>query len=114
MSYTRRRSRVIASVAVGFALTLFAFALADKFGDGVIGAIISPGSALCEFLDKLWPVRAFGVGVERFVFGSLLIDTSWYALLAYVPIKKLMEHRKLMQRRKKVLRASEDAFWLRD
>jgi hypothetical protein len=108
MSPARRWSCVIGSVGAGFVLTLFAFALADRLGDGVTGMIISPGSALCEFLDKLLPVHGFGVGVERFVFGSLLIDTSWYALLAYLPIKKLMQHRK------KIPRDNGDAFWLDD
>jgi hypothetical protein len=108
MSHARRWSCAIGSVGTGFVLTLFAFALADRLGGGVIGRIISPGSALCEFLDKLWSVRSFGVGVERFVFGSLLIDTTLYALLAYVPIKKLMQHRK------KTPRDSGDVFWLRD
>jgi hypothetical protein len=108
MSPARRWSCVIGSIGTGFVLTLFAFVLADRFGDGVIGTIISPGSALCEFLDKLWPVQGFGVGVERFLFGSFLIDTSGYALLAYLPIKRLIQHRK------NIRRDSGDAFWLDD
>jgi hypothetical protein len=108
MSPARRWSGVIGIIGTGFVLTLFAFTLADRFGDGVTGTIISPGSALCEFLDKLWPVRGFGVGVERFVFGSLLIDTSWYALLTYLPIKRLMQHRK------NIPRDNRGAFWLDD
>jgi hypothetical protein len=51
---------------------------------------------------------SFGVGVERFVSGSLLIDTSWYALLTYLPIKRLMQHRK------NIPRDNGDAFWLDD